>query len=195
MKICILAWGSLQWDPRELKTASAFESTGPEVPIEFSRISGKDGPSPRLTLVIDETNGAHCKTSVAMSGFRDLESASENLRLREGMQHVNGVGYVDKQSGKVSFRAKERHPNAVRAVHEWLNTTDFDAAIWTALASNFSTVRGELFSIEASLTYLETLPADNLAVALEYIRRAPEQVQTRFREAVVERWPEPPYGA
>jgi hypothetical protein len=129
MKICVLAWGSLQWDPRTLDISKGFEAYGPHLPIEFSRISGKDGPSLRLTLVIDEANGSVCKTSIAQSRFSNLEQAKENLRAREGMQHVNGVGFIHRQSGDVSFRAMERHPNAVSVVRAWLKETDFDAAL------------------------------------------------------------------
>jgi len=190
MKIGVLAWGSLQWDPRGLCIEDTFEPTGPVLPVEFSRISGSDESKPRLTLVIDETNGSRCKTYVAESSFRDLEKAKENLKLREGMHYVNGVGYIVRQSNEVGFRAKERHPNAVEAVRAWLESTDYDAAIWTALASNFSDKRDEPFAIDAALRYLEELSADNLAIALDYFSRAPEQTQTKLREAVEARWPE-----
>jgi len=62
-KIAVIAWGSLVWDKRSLRIADKFECTGPRLPIEFCRISG-DG---RLTLVIDETNGAECPTYQACS--------------------------------------------------------------------------------------------------------------------------------
>mgnify|MGYP000038252421 FL=1 len=194
MKICILAWGSLQWDPRSLEISDAFEPTGPMVPIEFSRISGKDGPTPRLTLVINEGNGALCPTFVATSNFKDLGAAKENLRVREGMLHVNGVGFADLLSGDVSERAMERHPETVRTVRAWLENSEFDAAIWTALASNFADVRDEPFSVDAAIRFLETLPVENLTVALEYVRRAPEPVQTEVRDAVIRRWPDLPEG-
>ena len=75
--------------------------------------------------------------SEAMNWFR--KSASQgNLRAREGMQHINGVGYVDGLSGDTSFRAMERHPTAVDTIRDWLTSTEYDAVIWTALASNFA---------------------------------------------------------
>jgi len=60
MKIAVLAWGSLFWNPGDLRIADKFEPTGPRLPIEFCRISS-DG---RLTLVIDEANGAECIVDV-----------------------------------------------------------------------------------------------------------------------------------
>jgi len=45
-KIIVLGWGSLIWDPRELKIKnSEWQKDGPNLPIEFARIS-QDG---RLT--------------------------------------------------------------------------------------------------------------------------------------------------
>ena len=58
VKSVVLAWGSLVWDPRDLQTAAKFTANGPLLPIEFCRISD-DG---RLTLAIDESFGAICKT-------------------------------------------------------------------------------------------------------------------------------------
>ena len=54
MRIAIIAWGSLVWDPRTLQIKGDWVASGPELDIEFSRVS-KDG---RLTLVIDPVNGS-----------------------------------------------------------------------------------------------------------------------------------------
>ena len=58
VKSVVLAWGSSVWAPRDLQIASKFAPNGPLLPIEFCRVSD-DG---RLTLAIDETFGALCKT-------------------------------------------------------------------------------------------------------------------------------------
>jgi hypothetical protein len=72
MKIAILGWGSLVWDPASLKEHlegdGEFIQGGPKLPIEFSRIS-KDG---RLTLVIDEHHGTPVPTRVATSRLSNL---------------------------------------------------------------------------------------------------------------------------
>jgi len=70
----------------------------------------------------------------------------------------------------------------------------YDAAIWTALASNFHEPGkgGEPFSVTAAIRYLETLErwdAAKFAPALAYIRNAPIEVQTPVRAAVQRRWP------
>ena len=83
MKIAILAWGSVVWKPGSLKdhleNNAKFEQGGPELPIEFSRVSD-DG---RLTLVIDEEHGRKVTTFVATSSRSELLEARDDLMHRE----------------------------------------------------------------------------------------------------------------
>ena len=190
MKSAVLAWGSLVWDPRELQTAAKFLANGPLLPIEFCRISA-DG---RLTLAIDETFGAICNTYSAPSAYDNLDAAIENLRLREGMGNARAVGFVEPASGRQSDVATERHPEAVATISAWAASKGYDAAIWSALASNFDEFDkgGELFSVSAALQYLETLEGEDsakFAQALAYIRKAPPEVETPVRDEVARRWP------
>ena len=104
MKTAVLGWGSLVWDPRELKTAGQFAPNGPLLPVEFCRISA-DG---RLTLAIDETFGAVCTIYSAPSALEALDAAIENLRLREGMPNARTVGFVETASGRQSGVAMQR---------------------------------------------------------------------------------------
>jgi hypothetical protein len=188
MKIAVLAWGSLVWDHRDLAIAEYFVPRGPRFHIEFCRVSG-DG---RLTLVIDEAFGAPCLTYSALSVFGDLNEAIENLRLREGMPGARGVGFFDVASGTQSERVTERHPQALASIKAWAKANGYDAAIWTALASNFyePDKAAEPFSVEAAIRYLEALDAPKRAAALAYIRSAPPEVQTPVRAVVNARWPQ-----
>jgi hypothetical protein len=189
VKIAILAWGSLVWDPRDLKTAAEFVPNGPLLPIEFCRVS-KDG---RLTLAIDERFGDVCTSYSAPCALDDLNQAIENLRLREGTSASN-IGFVEPASDRQSEVAAERHPQAVATIAAWVESSGYDAAIWTALASNFDEwgKGGEPFSVTAAIRYLEALKAKNPEAfdrALDYIRKAPAEVQTPVRDAVARRWP------
>lgn len=189
MKIAVIAWGSLVWETRDLRAASEFAANGPLLPIEFCRVSG-DG---RLTLVVDETFGAVCTTHSAPSGLQDLDAAIENLRIRE-KTNARSVGFVEVASGRQSNVALERHSDAVATIAAWTQASGYDAAIWTALASNFDEPDkgGEPFSVTAALRYLNTLEErspDTFASALAYIRSAPSQVETPVREEVLKRWP------
>jgi hypothetical protein len=186
MKIAVLAWGSLTWDRRELAITKEFLPDGPVLPIEFCRVSG-DG---RLTLVIDEAFGASCATYAAPSAFGDLDAAIENLRLREGMPGAKGVGFVDIATTGHDDRTMERHPKAVTTIKRWANVNCYDAAIWTALASNFEEPEkgGKPFSVQAAVQYLDRLDPLKIDLALGYIRSAPPEVRTPVRAAVDARW-------
>jgi hypothetical protein len=196
MRIAILAWGSLIWDSQKLAIAGEFNPCGPQLPIEFCRVSGGG----RLTLVIDEEFGASCPTYVAESACADLDAALQNLWIREGSQEEvlprnvrkhSRVGFAEVASGLCSDSAMNHHPRAVVTIKTWAQANRFDAAIWTALASNFggSDKAGEPFSVEAAIRYLERLDVKSLKPALCYIRLAPPEVQTPVRVAVNERWP------
>ena len=69
MKIAILAWGSLIWQPKDLllDTEFGWKEDGPILPIEFARIS-KDG---RLTLVITK-NGTKVPVLYALSNYQNV---------------------------------------------------------------------------------------------------------------------------
>jgi hypothetical protein len=191
MRIAILGWGSLLWDPRELQLATPFELAGPNLPIEFCRIS----KNRRLTLIIDETFGTLCQTYAAVSAFDNLDDAVENLRLREEMPNAADVGVIITASPERSALAAERHPHAVETIADWALHAGYGAAIWTALGSVFETQTKEPFSVTAAMRFLEDLKqndAEAFARALEYIHRAPFATQTPVREAVNERWPETP---
>ena len=184
-KIAVLAWGSLLWDQRDLKIAAKFEPTGPRLPIEFCRISA-DG---RLTLIIDETNGAECISYQARSSSDILEAAAANLAEREGMPSTANVGFIDLVAGKMSALSVKRHPKSVNTIRAWAMSNEYDAVIWTTLGIKFKDATGVLFSVVAALSYLETLDRVRFSRALEYIRRAPPEVQTPVRVAVNRRWP------
>jgi hypothetical protein len=193
MKIAILGWGSLLWDPRELQLATPFALAGPNLPIEFCRISKNH----RLTLIIDEDYGTLCQTYAAASGFDNLDAAIENLAKREGMTRSADVGFVVAAGQERSRLAAERHPHAVETIADWALHAGYDAAIWTALDSHFERETGEPFSVNAAMRFLEALEQNDapaFALALEYIRRAPAATQTPVRDAVNAAWPEQPAG-
>jgi len=186
LRISVLGWGSIVWDRRDLAIAANFEPTGPRLPVEFCRVS-RDG---RLTLVIDEALGVPCITYSAVSAFDNLVGAIENLRDRENMTNVRGVGFTIPSCDKQSVRAAERHAQTVKTISAWTNAKGFDAAIWTALESNFVKKANAPFSVEAVIRYLEKRDAKTFDATLTYVRRAPPEVQTPVRVAINTCWPE-----
>jgi hypothetical protein len=106
MKIAILGWGSLVWDPRALRLTGHWMEGGPALPIEFSRISDNG----RLTLVIDEAHGVDVPTRYARSALSDLDEAIVDLQKREGSSVRNRIGFIDIRSGLTCERARTNHP-------------------------------------------------------------------------------------
>jgi hypothetical protein len=188
MKIAVLGWGSLLWDPQNLQLASPFELTGPNLPVEFCRVSKNH----RLTLIIDETYGTLCQTYAATSAFTSLDEAVENLREREVMSSVADIGFIELASNDRARAAAKRHPHALETIADWTRTAGYEAAIWTALDSHFETSTAEPFSVNAAMRFLENLEQHDpeaFARALEYIRNAPAATQTPVRERVAAQWP------
>ncbi len=73
MEIAVIGWGSLIWCPGSLRIKTKWRSEGPDLPIEFARISS-DG---RLTLVIHRLAGT--APLLAISELETLTEARENL--------------------------------------------------------------------------------------------------------------------
>lgn len=183
MKIAILGWGSLIWDPRNLEIDKrigiyGWFDDGPTLPIEFSRIS-QDG---RLTLVIDSA-GVDVQTLYAISKFEDFDQARLDLAAREGCSKAK-IGYFVKSNR--DFHSKSR--NIQHAIKNWLNLKEeIDVVIWTDLVKNFKDKMGMEFSPENAINYLKYLPADTRVKAEQYIRQAPKSVITPIRTAVEEK--------
>lgn len=176
MTIAILGWGSLIWDKRDLQIIGYWQTGGPILPVEFSRISS-DG---RLTLVIDPQHGKPLTTLYARSGFENLNDAIANLREREGASSEK-IGYVNLLANTEREYSRQQHPAACVAIKAWAQANGWQSVIWTALPSNFEQERKVPFTVAAAYTYFSSLTGETKARAVEYIKSAPPQVDTPFR--------------
>ncbi len=189
MNIAVLAWGSLVLEPRELALASVWELCGPEIPLEFSRVSTSRCGA--LTLVIDPIRGVALPTYVALSAFQTLNEAIESLGEREG-GGPGCVGYVNCQSGAWYSR---QPPSLVSRIADWGKEYGFGAAIWTDLEPNFETInktrfsdideRATIFTVEHAKRYLHGLRPPGDALARAYINNAPPHIQTPLRQSLM----------
>lgn len=177
MKIAVLGWGSLVWDSRELPLQGDWIQGGPRLPLEFSRIS-KDG---RLTLVINMEHGAHVPSRYATSLRKDLGDVIADLRDREGTVRKR-IGFVDINSDTTSKTEFPEQADIFDSMSEWCKTNCFDAVIWTALPSQFESETGKLFNVDNAIEYLLSLPKTARTNALEYIKKAPAEVDTPVRK-------------
>lgn len=180
MKIAIIGWGSLIWDTRGLPIAGSWQDNGPELPIEFSRIS-RDG---RLTLVIDPKNGTPTKTLFATSSRTSLEIAIEDLCGREGT--------VASKIGAISIEEAPSINNQIgMAVRAWCISSGYDAAIWTALESNFAKKTGHTFSNDTVISYVKSVSKAVRAEIMKYVINAPLAVNTPIRRIIMEEFANP----
>jgi hypothetical protein len=179
MRIAILGWGSLIWDPGALALASEWTPGGPTLPIEFSRVS-RNG---RLTLVIDPVNGDPVTTRFAISRRETLQQAIRDLQTRE-ITGEKFVGFVDLRS--TNHRC--RHDSACIVIRAWAVRSAVDAAIWTDLPSNFLEATGCQFSVDNALSYLAGLSGSTAELARSYIERAPVEVDTEVRRRASRVW-------
>lgn len=180
MKTAILGWGSLIWQPKILKFDAniGWKENGPVLPIEFARIS-QDG---RLTLVITP-NGTEVPTLYSVSSFDNLNLAVLNLAVREGTGRTS-IGSYNKSKDEFSpikFMFKENIKN-------WIETTDFDAVIWTNLPEklNLENVTKTEKDPDGRIDYLQNLKGHQSALAEQYIRNTPNQITTTYRQQIIE---------
>ena len=184
MRIATLGWGSLIWDPRDLPREGTWQSGGPTLPIEFSRIS-RDC---RLTLVIDPHNGTPVATRFVLSPRSDPDDAISDLRRREETVS-DRIGYVDLKHHSEWCRV---HPAALEVIRTWERDHGFDAVVWTDLPANFQEETGEAFSLDAAERYLRRLPKGAADRARRYIQNAPPEVDTPLRRRLRETgWMQP----
>ena len=95
MKIAVLGWGSLIWDRRNLCIDGEWHDDGPELPIEFARMSSRE----RLTLVLHKS-AENVQTLWVNSGLDNLKDAISNLKEREDTTKEEHIGYFEVDSGK-----------------------------------------------------------------------------------------------
>jgi hypothetical protein len=178
MKIAIIGWGSLIWDPRDLPREGTWQGDGPELQIEFSRIS-RDA---RLTLVIDFTHGSPVKTMHVQSPRASLEDARNDLRKREGITSDKKIGWVDVIHDTDSRRNATGQADVHTTIRNWCGEKGYGGAVWTALESNFEKETGIKFSADAAVSYLKRLPKNVQKEARKYIHNAPDCVVTQVRQ-------------
>jgi len=175
VRIACLGWGSLVWNPRELRIAggrNAWNNDGPYLPVEFARQSQCD----RVTLVLLR-QGPLAQTLWAEMLDDDLEAARSSLALREGTPGNKPIGV---------WPSQERYPH-VETIAAWAVTKGLEGVVWTALGPKFNKKNGRIPTADEVVTYLRRLVEDRTSTcAEEYIRRTPPQVRTPYRTAIEE---------
>ena len=147
MKIAYFAWGSLLWDSEGIDLKTPWKKTNIRLPLNFSRIS--DNGKGRLTLVIDNINGVSNPIYYAITKNNNLNTAIENLKIREGTI-PKYIGYINlkNKNSRYSDRLTQKDIEKFRS---FALKHKIDAVIWTDLYSNFKN-----FSTNNALKYIES---------------------------------------
>lgn len=176
MTIAILCWGSLIWDTQDKfdKHLHEWRAGGPNLMLEFSRVS--ETRNKALTLVLDIENGEPCTVSYALSKREDPHDAICDLRSREGTTLKNIGVYFKNDLQKTNSREDE----ILKIIQNWATKNKIEVVIWTDLKSNFKEKSKDKkdFSIKTALSHIQSLDADGMAKALEYVQNAPSFIDT-----------------
>lgn len=166
-QIACIGWGSLIWNPENLKCTNEWQSNGPLLPIEFTRIS-KDK---RVTLIIDEA-AKPIQTLWSLMNTENLREAIESLKEREKSEKIDFVTATEASEDPVKHK-----------IIEWLRLYHLDAAIWTSLSYKQNSTRP---SIDDIVAHLKSLNQSDRTRAEEYVRKAPKQIMTEYRKRIEE---------
>lgn len=178
MNIAILGWGSLIWDKRTEfdRWRDEWSFDGPELSLEFSRISTKTRHG-ALTLTVDDINGETCTVAYTISKRLDPDQAISDLRVREGTI-LKRIGYY------FADGSRDGEPDVPESIKSWIAEERLDVVIWTRLQSNFHDETGKAFSVPNAISYLQSLTPKGQAKAAEYVCRAPDFIDTPLRRSL-----------
>lgn len=169
MTIACLGWGSLIWQPKNLKAQKVWFQDGPMLPIEFTRKSDKG--KGRITLIIDNAaKPVRCLWTLMTT--ENLNEAKESLKDREGTNDKNIHSITVKEKADTSIKG---------TIQRWLVSKDLDAAIWTGLSYYEKDRRPTIDEVIEHLLKLDYVIGKQ---AEEYIRKAPKQIDTEYRRQI-----------
>jgi hypothetical protein len=170
MKIAILAWGSILWEPKNIKI-NKWKMTDFRLPINFARIS--DAGKGRITLVIDQKYGYETPVQYGIMKEQNLNDAINALKKRERTIYKN-VGFINLKNN--TFRTQTLSINPyINLITSWAQKNQISGVIWTDLPSNWKDIRGTNFNIRDALNYLNNLREHDIIVynkCVEYIANA-----------------------
>jgi hypothetical protein len=173
MTIACLGWGSLIWNSRDLPVSGAWRTDGPPLPLEFARQSANG----RITLVIagdaESVPVLWCALDVS-----SLNQARQVLADREGIKPA----YVERSVGAWSPEFSSDHGETT-GIGRWAEAAGLGGVVWTALQSRFAG-KSTKPSVDQVIDHLTNLDAEAKARAEEYVRRAPLQIRTAYRERI-----------
>ncbi len=169
MKIACLGWGSLIWKSGPLPVAGEWQTDGPSLPVEFSRVS--DGGELATAICM---NAPAVPVLWAWLDAETLSVACQALREREGIpeERCDGIGSLliaGRPTGLLS---------------EWAVERGIEAVIWTGLPPRSASLEGRAPTVDEAIVYLDSLSGEARQHARDYIGQVPEQIDTPYRRVI-----------
>jgi len=177
--IACIGWGSLVWRPERLRLRSGWYEGGPLLPVEFARQSANK----RITLVICP-GLTRVPTRWAILDVTDIHSAKCALAEREWDRALNNPGWIEENIGYWDRRTGARHGMEADAIALWGEAQPIVGAVWTSLPCKFNGENRTMPSEDEVILSLRTLEMEQLALAEEYVRKAPREVDTAYRRRI-----------
>jgi hypothetical protein len=176
-RIACIGWGSLVNEWGSLPCNGVWADDGPVIPVEFARES-QDG---RMTLVICP-GIAKVGTYWTILNVADLPTARDCLGLREYPSATPrwiaaNIGFCD-LSGCAKFGQE------ADTIEEWAKEKRLRGAVWTNLTYGFKSSRGVMPTSDAVIAHIEALDEAAREKALRYVKMAPPQTDTIFRQKI-----------
>jgi hypothetical protein len=138
------------------------------VRVEFLRQSRDD----RITLVLDES-AAPVPSLWGKMIMKHIPGAVESLRSREGT--------ATKYIGQWTVGAPS--PTLIPDLSNWATGWSLDAVIWTNLGRKFHDLDRPATADEV-ISHLGQLTGEKRDAAERYVRRAPRQIDTKYRRKI-----------
>lgn len=171
--IACLGWGSLVWDPRALTIQRHWFTDGPLIKVEFLRQSRDN----RITLVL------HCSAEPvrslwALMTVGTLGKAKKALAARECIPDKNLNEHIG------CWSRGEADPACITGIGAWAASRGVAHIVWTALPPKFQGENDKCPSPEEVVKHLCSLTGPERDNAENYVRRAPAQIDTRYRRQI-----------
>lgn len=173
--VCI-GWGSLVYEPRELP-CGRWHDDGPSLPVEFVRESGNR----RITLVI-YPKAPRVPTFWSLLDVPDLVTARDKLGVREYKDA--GPTWIAKNIGVWSGADGMSRGLEADTIAAWAKPRELGGAVWTSLPPKFGGVDDEVPSVDDVIAYLDALRGAERDEAEKYVRKAPLQIDTPYRQRI-----------
>lgn len=176
-RIAVLGWGSLIWDLDDLapRVSGPWQmGGGPELPMEFARVSPKRRGA--LVVVLDPEHGTPCPTHAIASSARSVAEAAAHLAARERTA-IERIGAVCLDGG----HSQAAHAALSDTIGAWCAAEGWTGAVWTDLVPNFAEITGAPFGHAAAEAHLAALSGASRDEAVRYMTLAPASTATPLR--------------